>query len=168
MVNPTYRALIGFPTGELAFIELKGRPVWIAEEKKNLRWEQPLRGLAVWSTQEAWVLRGSLASVMKRCKNITVNNYYWLFSRFLTYCPSKRISSDEALKHEYFRESPLPIDSSMFPTWPAKSEQQRVKRGTSPRPPEGGLGYSHLVRALGLTFLHYTQLPGFLNAACVK
>jgi cell division cycle 2-like protein len=34
----------------------------------------------------------------------------------------------------------------MFPTWPAKSEQQRVKRGTSPRPPEGGLGYSQLVR----------------------
>lgn len=65
--------------------------------------------------------------------------------RFLTYCPAKRISADEALKHEYFRESPLPIEPSMFPTWPAKSEQQRVKRGTSPRPPEGGLGYSQLV-----------------------
>lgn len=36
----------------------------------------------------------------------------------------------------------------MFPTWPAKSEQQRVKRGTSPRPPEGGLGYSQLVRGM--------------------
>lgn len=35
MVNPTYRALIGFPTVELAFIELKGRPVWIAEKKKT-------------------------------------------------------------------------------------------------------------------------------------
>lgn len=75
-----------------------------------------------------------------------------LFSRFLTYCPSKRIIADEALKHEYFRESPLPIDPSMFPTWPAKSEQQRVKRGTSPRPPEGGLGYSLLVRTLSSTF----------------
>lgn len=71
--------------------------------------------------------------------------YRWLVCRFLTYCPSKRILSDEGLKHEYFRESPLPIDPSMFPTWPAKSEQQRVKRGTSPRPPEGGLGYSQLV-----------------------
>lgn len=69
-----------------------------------------------------------------------------LSPRFLTYCPSKRILSDEALKHEYFRETPQPIDPSMFPTWPAKSEQQRVKRGTSPRPPEGGLGYSQLVR----------------------
>ncbi|KAJ0036576.1 hypothetical protein NQD34_005253 [Periophthalmus magnuspinnatus] len=66
------------------------------------------------------------------------------FTEFLTYCPAKRITSDEALKHEYFRETPLPIDPSMFPTWPAKSEQQRVKRGTSPRPPEGGLGYSQL------------------------
>lgn len=75
-----------------------------------------------------------------------------LFSRFLTYCPSKRILSEEGLKHEYFREKPLPIEPSMFPTWPAKSEQQRVKRGTSPRPPEGGLGYSQLVRTLGSTF----------------
>ncbi|MGH0160913.1 UNVERIFIED_CONTAM: hypothetical protein FKN15_040205 [Acipenser sinensis] len=67
-----------------------------------------------------------------------------VLSRFLTYCPSKRITAEEALKHEYFRESPLPIEPAMFPTWPAKSEQQRVKRGTSPRPPEGGLGYSQL------------------------
>ncbi|NXS12955.1 CD11B kinase, partial [Neodrepanis coruscans] len=63
---------------------------------------------------------------------------------FLTYYPARRITAEDGLKHEYFRETPLPIDPSMFPTWPAKSEQQRVKRGTSPRPPEGGLGYSQL------------------------
>lgn len=68
------------------------------------------------------------------------------FPRFLTYFPGRRVSAEDGLKHEYFRETPLPIDPSMFPTWPAKSEQQRVKRGTSPRPPEGGLGYSQLVR----------------------
>lgn len=68
--------------------------------------------------------------------------------RFLTYFPGRRVSAEDGLKHEYFRETPLPIDPSMFPTWPAKSEQQRVKRGTSPRPPEGGLGYSQLVRRL--------------------
>lgn len=85
-------------------------------------------------------------------------HYCLLVCRFLTYCPSKRILSDEGLKHEYFRESPLPIDPSMFPTWPAKSEQQRVKRGTSPRPPEGGLGYSQLVSSLQSTFsVTYTQ-----------
>lgn len=67
-----------------------------------------------------------------------------LLFRFLTYYPGRRINAEDGLKHEYFRETPLPIDPSMFPTWPAKSEQQRVKRGTSPRPPEGGLGYSQL------------------------
>jgi hypothetical protein len=71
-----------------------------------------------------------------------------LLFRFLTYYPGRRINAEDGLKHEYFRETPLPIDPSMFPTWPAKSEQQRVKRGTSPRPPEGGLGYSQLVRGM--------------------
>lgn len=97
----------------------------------------------------------TFASLLKLRSSVLASPYeldHSLFSRFLTYCPSKRILSDEALNHEYFRETPLPIDPSMFPTWPAKSEQQRVKRGTSPRPPEGGLGYSHLVRTLGSTF----------------
>ena len=93
---------------------------------------------------------------------------HWLFSRFLTYCPSKRILSDEGLKHEYFRETPLPIDPSMFPTWPAKSEQQRVKRGTSPRPPEGGLGYSHLVRTLGSTFSITYSYQAFWTPSVLK
>ncbi|KAJ8794672.1 hypothetical protein J1605_002981 [Eschrichtius robustus] len=39
---------------------------------------------------------------------------------------------------------PLPIDPSMLPTWPAKREQQSGKRGTSPQPPVGSLGYSQL------------------------
>uniref|UniRef100_A0A3Q0S9H0 cyclin-dependent kinase n=1 Tax=Amphilophus citrinellus TaxID=61819 RepID=A0A3Q0S9H0_AMPCI len=83
-------------------------------------------------------------NLRKRFGALLSDQGFDLMNKFLTYCPSKRITSDEALKHEYFRETPLPIDPSMFPTWPAKSEQQRVKRGTSPRPPEGGLGYSHL------------------------
>ncbi|XP_058498417.1 cyclin-dependent kinase 11B isoform X3 [Solea solea] len=83
-------------------------------------------------------------NLRKRFGALLSDQGFDLMNKFLTYCPSKRIVSDEALKHEYFRETPLPIDTSVFPTWPAKSEQQRVKRGTSPRPPEGGLGYSHL------------------------
>nr|XP_020468184.1 cyclin-dependent kinase 11B-like isoform X3 [Monopterus albus]XP_020468185.1 cyclin-dependent kinase 11B-like isoform X3 [Monopterus albus]XP_020468186.1 cyclin-dependent kinase 11B-like isoform X3 [Monopterus albus] len=83
-------------------------------------------------------------NLRKRFGALLSDQGFDLMNKFLTYCPSKRILSDEALKHEYFRETPLPIEPSMFPTWPAKSEQQRVKRGTSPRPPEGGLGYSHL------------------------
>lgn len=84
--------------------------------------------------------------------------------RFLTYCPSKRIMAEEALKHEYFRESPLPIEPSMFPTWPAKSEQQRVKRGTSPRPPEGGLGYAQLVRTKASSTCNRHTPPQFYCA----
>uniref|UniRef100_A0A4W5MB33 cyclin-dependent kinase n=1 Tax=Hucho hucho TaxID=62062 RepID=A0A4W5MB33_9TELE len=83
-------------------------------------------------------------NLRKRFGALLSDQGFDLMNKFLTYCPSKRILSDEALKHEYFRETPQPIDPSMFPTWPAKSEQQRVKRGTSPRPPEGGLGYSQL------------------------
>ncbi|KAM6983172.1 cyclin-dependent kinase 11B isoform 6-T6 [Tautogolabrus adspersus] len=83
-------------------------------------------------------------NLRKRFGALLSDQGFDLMNKFLTYCPSKRILSDEALKHEYLRETPLPIEPSMFPTWPAKSEQQRVKRGTSPRPPEGGLGYSQL------------------------
>uniref|UniRef100_A0A3Q3XC29 cyclin-dependent kinase n=1 Tax=Mola mola TaxID=94237 RepID=A0A3Q3XC29_MOLML len=83
-------------------------------------------------------------NLRKRFGTLLTNQGFDLMNRFLTYCPSQRILSEEGLKHEYFREKPLPIEPSMFPTWPAKSEQQRVKRGTSPRPPEGGLGYSQL------------------------
>ena len=46
-----------------------------------------------------------------------------LLRKFLTYDPKQRISCEAALHHSYFEESPLAIDPSMFPTWPAKSEQ---------------------------------------------
>lgn len=34
----------------------------------------------------------------------------------LTYDPKQRITADGSLKHSYFKELPLPIDPSMFPT----------------------------------------------------
>lgn len=63
-----------------------------------------------------------------------------LMNKFLTYDPSKRITSEEALKHEFFKESPLPVDPSMFPTWPAKSELGATghRKAQSPKPPSGG------------------------------
>lgn len=67
-----------------------------------------------------------------------------LLNRFLTYNPEKRITADEALVHSYFKESPLPVDPSMFPTWPAKSEQPR-KHQNSPKPPSGGNAYNKLM-----------------------
>ncbi|XP_076085540.1 cyclin-dependent kinase 11B-like [Mytilus galloprovincialis] len=67
-----------------------------------------------------------------------------LLNRFLTYSPTKRITAEEAMKVEYFKESPDPIDPSMFPTWPAKSEQPR-KHQNSPKPPSGGKAYNKLL-----------------------
>lgn len=69
-----------------------------------------------------------------------------LLNRFLTYCPSKRISATGALKHDWFMETPQPVDPAMFPTWPAKSEQPRVKKVVdSPKAPQGGKEYNSLI-----------------------
>ncbi|KAJ8371100.1 hypothetical protein SKAU_G00111280 [Synaphobranchus kaupii] len=79
-------------------------------------------------------------NLRKRFGALLSDQGFDLMNKFLTFCPSKRITAEEALKHEYFRETPLPIDPSMFPTWPAKSEQQRVKRGYQPTTPRGRSG----------------------------
>jgi cell division cycle 2-like protein len=42
---------------------------------------------------------------------------FFFFQRLLTYDPCRRITADDALKHEFFEESPSPKDPSMFPTW---------------------------------------------------
>lgn len=71
-----------------------------------------------------------------------------LLKGLLTYDPLKRLSCDAALKMDYFREAPLPIDPSMFPTWPAKSEQDpgdKLKKANSPAPPSGGGAFKNMV-----------------------
>lgn len=60
-----------------------------------------------------------------------------LLNKFLTYFPSRRITAEEALRHEFFKETPVPVDPSMFPTWPAKSELGH-RKAQSPKPPSGG------------------------------
>ncbi|XP_066997809.2 cyclin-dependent kinase 11B isoform X2 [Anabrus simplex] len=67
-----------------------------------------------------------------------------LMNRFLTYCPDERITAEDALRHTYFKEAPLPIDPAMFPTWPAKSELGHRKAAASPKPPPGGHEYKQL------------------------
>ncbi|KAL8198451.1 UNVERIFIED_CONTAM: Cyclin-dependent kinase 11B [Gekko kuhli] len=64
-------------------------------------------------------------NLRKRFGALLSDQGFDLMNKFLTYYPGKRINAEDGLKHEYFRETPLPIDPSMFPTWPAKSEQQR-------------------------------------------
>ncbi|XP_051193947.1 cyclin-dependent kinase G-1 [Lolium perenne] len=61
-----------------------------------------------------------------------------LLNRMLTYDPETRISADAALKHEWFREAPLPQSRDLMPTFPSLNEQDRRmrKRVKSPDPLE--------------------------------
>lgn len=67
---------------------------------------------------------------------------FHLLNRFLTYNPEYRITSEQALESEFFTESPRPVDPSMFPTWPAKSEKggssSHHRKIASPKAPIGG------------------------------
>lgn len=87
-----------------------------------------------------------------------------LLNRFLTYNPAKRIFGNEALSHEYFKESPHPVDPSMFPTWPAKSEQPR-KHVSSPKPPSGGKAYSKLLDDDAISGFHLTNAAKGVSAS---
>jgi cell division cycle 2-like protein len=60
-----------------------------------------------------------------------------LINRLLAYCPEKRITAENAYKHPFFGEQPLPVKPSMFPTWPAKSEQNKMAppKQASPKVP---------------------------------
>jgi cell division cycle 2-like protein len=62
-----------------------------------------------------------------------------LLNRLLTYDPNKRISSDEALNHEWFRELPLPKSKEFMPTCPPMNDHDRQARRflKSPEPLEG-------------------------------
>merc|ERR1712112_528556 len=70
-----------------------------------------------------------------------------LLKKLLTYDPKRRGSCEDALRDEYFKEAPGPIDPSMFPTWPAKSEQEpgdKLKKVASPKPPSGGHAFKNI------------------------
>ncbi|KAL1916510.1 uncharacterized protein VTP21DRAFT_5701 [Calcarisporiella thermophila] len=59
-----------------------------------------------------------------------------LLSGLLTYDPEKRMTAEEALKHPYFSEPPLPKDPSLFPTWPSKASGEKRKTFVSPSAPQ--------------------------------
>ncbi|PAA64459.1 hypothetical protein BOX15_Mlig023243g1, partial [Macrostomum lignano] len=83
---------------------------------------------------------------------------FGLINGLLTFDPSRRLTAEQALKHEYFSERPAAIDPSLFPTWPARSEghragashghqqSQQQQNRHSPKPPSGGKAYSRLIR----------------------
>jgi len=51
-----------------------------------------------------------------------------LLMQMLTYNPEKRITASKALDHKWFKESPLPQDPEMMPTFPATNEVPRDLR----------------------------------------
>ncbi|KAG7029247.1 Cyclin-dependent kinase G-2 [Cucurbita argyrosperma subsp. argyrosperma] len=51
-----------------------------------------------------------------------------LLNKLLAYDPEKRISAEEALDHEWFREVPLPKSKEFMPTFPAQHAQDRRMR----------------------------------------
>ncbi|KAH9314621.1 hypothetical protein KI387_023248, partial [Taxus chinensis] len=51
-----------------------------------------------------------------------------LLNRLLTYDPNKRITAEEALNHEWFRELPLPKSKEFMPTYPTRSDHNRQSR----------------------------------------
>lgn len=62
-----------------------------------------------------------------------------LLQGLLTYDPKQRFTAEQALRSNYFKELPLPIDPAMLPTWPAKSELGAKRTlAASPKPPSGG------------------------------
>merc|ERR1719319_756211 len=68
-----------------------------------------------------------------------------LMKGLLTYDPRQRMTCAAALDHPWFLENPRPIDPSMFPTWPAKSEQDPgAKKAASPPPPSGGGAFKNI------------------------
>nr|CAD1837482.1 unnamed protein product [Ananas comosus var. bracteatus] len=51
-----------------------------------------------------------------------------LLNKLLTYDPEKRITAEDALKHDWFREVPLPKSKDFMPTFPAQHAQDRRLR----------------------------------------
>ncbi|POY71008.1 putative Cyclin-dependent kinase [Rhodotorula taiwanensis] len=63
-----------------------------------------------------------------------------LIQKLLTYDPEKRITAEEALRHPYFTESPLPKDASLFNSFPSIANGEKKTTLASPSAPERAAG----------------------------
>ncbi|KAJ3675441.1 hypothetical protein LUZ60_004483 [Juncus effusus] len=59
-----------------------------------------------------------------------------LLNRLLTYDPEKRITAEEALKHPWFIEVPLPKSKDFMPTFPSLNEKDRRVRRSNLKSPD--------------------------------
>lgn len=86
-----------------------------------------------------------MSNLRKKFGTVTTELGLSLLQGLLTYDPKQRLTAENALKNNYLNEIPLPIDPSMFPTWPAKSELgARKALASSPKPPSGGGKFKQL------------------------
>ncbi|KAF8338150.1 kinase-like domain-containing protein [Cantharellus anzutake] len=67
-----------------------------------------------------------------------------LMSKLLTYDPEQRISAEEAMKHHYFGESPLPKHPDLFGSFPSVAAGDK-KRIVSPSAPQRVADYKLLM-----------------------
>ncbi|BBN03145.1 protein MpRLK-Pelle_DLSV [Marchantia polymorpha subsp. ruderalis] len=73
------------------------------------------------------------------------------YNGLITYDLKKRLTAEEALKHEWFREGPLPKFKKFMPTFPARSEHYSRETGKS-RVNEDDYG-GQLIYALGMQII---------------
>ncbi|GAB0091059.1 Serine/threonine-protein kinase PITSLRE [Sergentomyia squamirostris] len=86
-----------------------------------------------------------VSNLRKKFSHLTSELGLSLLQGLLTYDPKQRLTAEQALKSNYFKELPVPIDPAMFPTWPAKSELgMRKALASSPKPPSGGGQFKQL------------------------
>jgi len=64
------------------------------------------------------------SSLREKFPNLSDNGFD-LLNKMLTYDPKKRITANEALKHPYFEEEPLPQPLDSMPTFPSSNKDER-------------------------------------------
>ncbi|KAI0361743.1 Pkinase-domain-containing protein [Trametes cingulata] len=67
-----------------------------------------------------------------------------LMTRLLAYDPEDRISAEEALKHPYFSESPLPKHPDLFGSFPSAAAGEKRRKPDSPSAPVRAADYKLL------------------------